>query len=137
MSAGDLRVLYVMGIYHSGTTVLSNLVGQLDGYFAVGELRTLWPKLTRDHYRCGCGELLLQCPVWSRIIKSTFGEGEDRVTLADFRVEVTDPLEALLGSEPLQRLGAVMAVDRDGVLRGVVTIEQVARALRPVTQHTA
>ena len=82
MSAGDLRVLYVMGIYHSGTTVLSNLVGQLDGYFAVGELRTLWPKLTRDHYRCGCGELLLQCPVWSRIIKSTFGEGEDRVTLA-------------------------------------------------------
>jgi Sulfotransferase family len=82
MSAGDLRVLYVMGIYHSGTTVLSNLVGQLDGYFAVGELRTLWPKLTRDHYRCGCGELLLECPVWSRIIKSTFGEGEDRVTLA-------------------------------------------------------
>ena len=82
MSAGDLRVLYVMGIYHSGTTVLSNLAGQLDGYFAVGELRTLWPKLTRDHYRCGCGELLLQCPVWSRIIKSTFGEGQDRVTLA-------------------------------------------------------
>jgi Zn-dependent protease len=58
-------------------------------------------------------------------------------TLADFRVEVTEPLEALLGSEPLQRLGAVMAVDRDGVLRGVVTIEQVARALRPVAQHTA
>ena len=55
-------------------------------------------------------------------------------TLADFRVEVSDPLEALLGSEPLQRLGAVMAVDRDGVLRGVVTIEQVARALQPVAQ---
>ena len=36
MSAGDLRVLYVMGIYHSGTTVLSNLVGQLDG--GIGEL---------------------------------------------------------------------------------------------------
>jgi C4-dicarboxylate-specific signal transduction histidine kinase len=27
MSAGDPRVLYVMGIYHSGTTVLSNLIG--------------------------------------------------------------------------------------------------------------
>src|SRR5262249_4864975 len=71
-----------MGIYHSGTTVLSNLVGQLDGYFAVGELRTLWPKLTRDHYRCGCGELLIECPVWSRIIKSAVGEGQDRVALA-------------------------------------------------------
>ena len=30
----------------------------------------------------------------------------------------------------LQALGAIMAVDRDGVLRGVVTIDQVRRALR-------
>jgi hypothetical protein len=82
MSAGDLRVLYVMGIYHSGTTVLSNLVGQLDGYFAVGELRTLWPKLTRPRYRCGCGELLQECPVWRPILDSALGEGEDRVALA-------------------------------------------------------
>jgi Zn-dependent protease len=39
-------------------------------------------------------------------------------------------LEALLGSEPLRRLGALMAVDADGRLRGVVTLEQVSRALR-------
>jgi Mg/Co/Ni transporter MgtE len=58
-------------------------------------------------------------------------------TLADFRVQVDEPLEALLGSEPLQRLGAIMAVDREGVLRGVVTIEQVLRALQPVTRTAA
>ena len=40
------------------------------------------------------------------------------------------PLETLLGSEPLRRLGALMAVDADGRLRGVVTFEQVTRALR-------
>jgi hypothetical protein len=40
------------------------------------------------------------------------------------------PLEALLGSEPLRRLGALMAVDAEGRLRGVVTVEQVTRALR-------
>jgi Zn-dependent protease len=57
-------------------------------------------------------------------------------TVADFRVELDEPLEALLGSEPLQRLGALMAVDGQGVLRGVVTIERVARALQPVA-HTA
>ncbi|MDP8968046.1 MAG: CBS domain-containing protein, partial [Actinomycetota bacterium] len=44
-------------------------------------------------------------------------------------VNVEEPLEALLGSETLQRLGAIMAVDRDGVLRGVVTVDQVRRAL--------
>jgi Zn-dependent protease len=46
------------------------------------------------------------------------------------RARVEDPLESLLGQESLGRLGAVMAVDRDGVLRGVVTIERLRRALR-------
>jgi Zn-dependent protease len=46
------------------------------------------------------------------------------------RARVEDPLESLLGRESLGRLGAVMAVDRDGVLRGIVTIDQVRRALR-------
>ena len=46
--------------------------------------------------------------------------------------EVRDdaPLEALLASEPLRRVGALMAVDADGRLRGVVTLEQVSRALQ-------
>ena len=39
-------------------------------------------------------------------------------------------LESLLGSEPLRRSGALFAVDPDGRLRGVVTIEQVRRAPR-------
>jgi Zn-dependent protease len=46
------------------------------------------------------------------------------------RAQVEDPLESLLGQESLGRLGAVMAVDRDGVLRGIVTIERVRQALR-------
>ena len=40
------------------------------------------------------------------------------------------PLEVLLGSEALRRVGALMAVDAEGRLRGVVTVEQVTRALR-------
>lgn len=47
------------------------------------------------------------------------------------RVRTDEPLEALLGAEGLQQLGAVMAVDGEGVLRGVVTVEQVRRAMRP------
>jgi CBS domain-containing protein len=52
-------------------------------------------------------------------------------TQTTFRVGVDEPLETLLRSEGLQRLGAIMAVDGEGVLRGVVTVEQVARALQP------
>lgn len=46
------------------------------------------------------------------------------------RVRADAPLEALLGSEPLRRRGALMAVDADGRLRGVVTAQQVTRALQ-------
>ena len=40
------------------------------------------------------------------------------------------PLEVLIGSEALRRVGALMAVDAEGRLRGVVTVEQVTRALQ-------
>ncbi len=46
-----------------------------------------------------------------------------------WRVPSDRPLESLLGDEQLRSGGALMAVDADGVLRGVVTIEQVRRAL--------
>jgi CBS domain-containing protein len=34
-----------------------------------------------------------------------------------------------VSSEPLRRLGALLAVDGDGRLRGVVTLDQVRRAV--------
>ena len=58
----------------------------------------------------------------------------DQVMISDpgsFKVSQEAPLETLLQGEGLAQLGAVMAVDADGVLRGIVTADQVRRALRP------
>jgi Zn-dependent protease len=49
------------------------------------------------------------------------------------RIGEEAPLESLLGSEGLGRLGAMVAVDKDGVLQGVVTLAQVRQALRPTS----
>ncbi len=49
------------------------------------------------------------------------------------RIDEAEPLESLLGSDGLGRLGAMVAVDQDGVLRGVVTLAEVRRALRVAT----
>lgn len=43
------------------------------------------------------------------------------------------PLDALLSNQNLRRFGALMAVDADGRLSGVITVEQVGRALRDAT----
>jgi Zn-dependent protease len=42
-------------------------------------------------------------------------------------------LDSLLGNQTLSRLGALIAVDADGRLSGVITAEQVGRALRDAT----
>jgi len=46
------------------------------------------------------------------------------------RVSLEEPLETLLSQEGLARLGAIMAVDGEGVLRGIVTVDAVRRALQ-------
>jgi Zn-dependent protease len=56
---------------------------------------------------------------------------------SSLRVDENGPLTELLSLESLGRLGAVMAVDREGVLRGVVTVEQVRRALQSVLSSPA
>lgn len=71
-------------------------------------------------------------------ITSATAAGDGSLAVADlmeaddgeWHVSQDEPIEALLGSEPLRRVGALMAVDPDGVLRGVVTIDQVRRALQ-------
>jgi Zn-dependent protease len=49
------------------------------------------------------------------------------------RIREQAPLESLLGSEGLGRLGAMVAVDDEGVLKGVVTLAEVRKALRLAT----
>jgi Zn-dependent protease len=49
------------------------------------------------------------------------------------RIDEAEPLESLLSADGLGRLGAMVAVDQDGVLQGVVTLAEVRRALRTAT----
>jgi Zn-dependent protease len=46
------------------------------------------------------------------------------------RISEGEPLQALLSAEGLARLGAMVAVDGEGVLRGVVTLAALQQALR-------
>jgi Zn-dependent protease len=72
-------------------------------------------------------------------LQSTYDGGEGWLTVGSvleageagsWRVGMDRPLTEVISSESLGRHGALMAVDDLGVLRGVVTIEQVRRALQ-------
>lgn len=54
----------------------------------------------------------------------------DGATLDGQVVRSDDPIESLLANVELRRLGGLAAVDGDGRLIGVITLEQIGRALR-------
>jgi Zn-dependent protease len=48
-----------------------------------------------------------------------------------WRIDASATLEAALRSDGLRRLGAIVAVDSDGILRGVLTLPRIRRAMNP------
>ncbi|MEO6999261.1 MAG: sulfotransferase [Terracoccus sp.] len=66
--ARPVTVLYLTGSGRSGTTLVNNLVGQLDGAFACGELRYLWQRGLVENHLCGCGQTFDHCPVWAAVM---------------------------------------------------------------------
>ena len=68
MGATDTKILYVAGPGRSGSTLLTDILGQVDGWANVGELMFFWrnraPGSTRS---CGCGALLIECAFWAEV----------------------------------------------------------------------
>lgn len=72
---GDpVKVLFIAGFGRSGTTLLDNLVGSLEGWLSLGELAFIWDRSLRDDRLCGCGEAFHACPFWSPLRPQAFGE---------------------------------------------------------------
>ena len=66
-----VRVLYIAGLAHSGTTVLARVLGEVEGLVAAGEVYALSERITNGD-RCGCGVALADCPFWSSVLRSAF-----------------------------------------------------------------
>ncbi|MFN2490077.1 MAG: sulfotransferase [Actinomycetota bacterium] len=75
-AVAPVKVLAIIGMTRSGSTILDNILGELDGFFSTGELHYLWQRGVMDRRRCGCGATVVACPVWSRILAQVSNEGE-------------------------------------------------------------
>ncbi|HMB70712.1 MAG TPA: sulfotransferase, partial [bacterium] len=74
MSEGRLKVLYIAGNGRSGSTLLDVILGQIPGFFPVGEVRNVWDYGVVENRPCGCGEAFHDCPFWSRILSGAYGD---------------------------------------------------------------
>jgi hypothetical protein len=73
-----VRVIYLTGTGRSGSTLLGNAIGSLPGALSAGEVRFALRRGIAEGGRCGCGELVVDCPVWRPAFEKTFGAVPDR-----------------------------------------------------------
>lgn len=83
--SGPVKILFIEGAGRSGTTVLDNILGQLDGFFSTGELRYVWDRNVAENALCGCGRAFSDCPTWTDIVAKAFDGPVDAAEIIRLR----------------------------------------------------
>jgi hypothetical protein len=112
-----VRLAYVLAASHSGSTLLSMLLGSHPQIATVGEI-SLSPKAMGDlaRYRCSCGELIRGCHFWRAVAKSMADKGLDfdlACAGTDYRAARSRYAQRLL--RPMHR-GRLLEAARDTAL---------------------
>lgn len=77
MSTTRLKVLYIAGLGRSGSTLLGNILGEVEGFFFVGEISIIWKYFLREDRLCGCGVPASECEVWRAVLTQALDGRED------------------------------------------------------------
>jgi len=86
-SKSPMKILYLAGAGRSGGTLLGRILGQVPGYFAVGELHDTWARNFLRPGHCACHRPFGECEFWSAVFDKAFGgvDKVDPVALANAR----------------------------------------------------
>ena len=68
-----VKVLYIAGCGRTGSTILGNALGQIEGFTHVGELLELWSNLAPERPLCGCRVPVAACGMWKDVLKEAYG----------------------------------------------------------------
>ena len=76
-TSDKVKVLYILGAGRSGSTLLDRLLGQVRGFFSMGELKWIWRLVYGEEQLCGCGTPFKSCPFWTAAFRQAFGGPEN------------------------------------------------------------
>ncbi len=108
--ATRVRVLFIAGNGRSGSTMLHNVLGQIEGFTAVGELRYIWQKGLVKGGLCGCGQPIDRCEFWSTVLDDVGGVDRDLAEELALSTERFRTKHLVLGSVPGMRRLQLRAV---------------------------
>jgi hypothetical protein len=72
MKPDRVRVLYIAGQGRSGSTILGDTLGQIEGFTHIGECLEIWSILLSGTVPCGCGVPVAKCEKWDRVLKAAY-----------------------------------------------------------------
>ncbi len=94
-----IKILYIGASGRSGTTIIGNILNEIDGWFHVGELREVWRNGLIRNRPCGSGEPFRESELWRKIFSEAFGEaelsGHDILHLQNLAPKNKDVLKAI------------------------------------------
>ncbi len=76
------RILFVVGMARSGSTLLTALLNRVDGIAGLGETHVYW-ELAGGEERCGCERSLAECPLWGTLYREQRERDVDFAGLRD------------------------------------------------------
>jgi Sulfotransferase family len=74
---GPVVVLCITGWCRNGSTIIGNILNEIPGFMHVGELHFLWKNSAGlgVNRKCGCGQVLTECPFWSAVLATSLPAG--------------------------------------------------------------
>ena len=84
---GSVKVLYVAGLGRSGSTILANTLGQVEGFFSGGELNFIWKHALIENRLCGCGKPSGECEFWGPVFDGEFGGQSEELAREMMRLQ--------------------------------------------------
>jgi hypothetical protein len=72
MTVCQKKLLYIAGFARCGSTILGNVLGEINGFFNAGELMYIWDQALSKDGKCGCGLHVSRCEVWSSILDHAY-----------------------------------------------------------------
>ena len=87
-ATGKLKVIYILGASHSGTTLTAMVLGALPDVCTIGELK-LSHLGDPEHYKCSCGTLIRACPFWCNVRNRMAARGQ-AFDVADAGTDIFD-----------------------------------------------
>jgi len=71
----SIKVVYITGNGHSGSTLLDMILGSNEGYFSTGELTFITRNTIMKEY-CSCQKVISECEVWPKVFELWEAERE-------------------------------------------------------------